>query len=189
MKIGKILLWGAGIGTAIWAAKKFLFKPTVNPATGEGVPPRTANSGVRDEKTNFTGKSPRPIVKDNKFVCPAGWRWDNAERKCVPGGFGGFNGEFPGESNNDEFDLFAGKTAQKKGGEWQLLASKMKSGTKGVVRGEVCEWDGSNWVNCKKLGGSTARMKSGTKAIIRNEVCEWDGSNWVNCKKLGTSKA
>lgn len=110
MKIGKILLWGAGIGTAIWAAKKILFTTSAkpNPETGENIPPRTISSGVKDETANFTGKSPRPVVKNNQFVCPAGWKWSNAERKCVPGGFGAFNGEFPGETNNEDFDLMTG---------------------------------------------------------------------------------
>lgn len=30
-------------------------------------------------------------------------------------------------------------------------SARMKPGTKKVVRGEVCEWNGSEWVNCKKL--------------------------------------
>lgn len=35
------------------------------------------------------------------------------------------------------------------------VTSRMKSGIKrAIIRGEVCEWDGSNWVNCKKLASA-----------------------------------
>ncbi|HWY12363.1 MAG TPA: hypothetical protein VN026_13605 [Bacteroidia bacterium] len=34
-------------------------------------------------------------------------------------------------------------------------AGRMKVGTKSVISGDICEWDGSNWVNCKPLKASS----------------------------------
>ncbi len=226
MKILKSpITWIVGGLAGIWALSK-AFGPkmstsAVNPATGENVPPRTTNSGSKDEKTNFSG--PRAVVKDNTFTCPKGYVWSNAERKCVAGGFNGFNGQgqingFASSQETNDLEMLnaIGKTGQKRfdpGFDGNLdteadrellnmsgpisklfnltpppskdILARLKPGTKGVIRGEICDWDGANWVNCKKMGSATARMKPGTKAVVRNEVCEWNGSNWVNCKKLG----
>lgn len=91
MKIGKILLWGAGIGTAIWAAKKFLFKPAAVVAdNGSSAPPRTTTSGVRDTTANFSGRKASSEIAAG-YVSTA------------------FNGEFPGDSDNEAFDMMTGK--------------------------------------------------------------------------------
>lgn len=42
---------------------------------------------------------------------------------------------------------------------WCVLSAsvnRVKKGDKDVIGGEVCEWDGSNWVNCKPLKKSTS---------------------------------
>lgn len=41
--------------------------------------------GLNNLENGYT--APRPVIKDNKFVCPSGYKWSNADRKCVPGGF------------------------------------------------------------------------------------------------------
>lgn len=152
MKIGKILLWGAGISTAIWAAKKFLFKPAVNPATGQGIPPRTTTSGVRDTTANFAGK------KAQDYVSTA------------------FNGEFPEDGLNEGFDMATGGRSY--GSSFGSSISET-SKTKVIVikrsqNGTPIKWKDAN-------GNIYVAKTTPTKKSQSGKVIEWKdekGNTW-----------
>jgi hypothetical protein len=50
-----------------------------------------------------------------------------------------------------------GKEQAKKDAATALAqAGRLRPGTKALIRGEICEWNGSNWVNCKKATANAA---------------------------------
>lgn len=58
-------------------------------------------------------------------------------------------------SSNGGGEIVSTKTTTNETTNWDEIsnpAMRTKVGTKTVIRNEVCEWDGSNWVNCKRLG-------------------------------------
>jgi hypothetical protein len=67
---------------------------------------------------------------------------------------GGRNVE-PRTAGNSEMINAVGKKYSKGADLESGMVSRMKVGTKDVIGGEVCEWNGSNWVNCKPLPKKT----------------------------------